>query len=98
MRPRSVTPQDRPAQPTHPSWHPRSGLQAHGTGGSRVPAKPGEIWEEAKGLISAPNTVPRTLNDRAKGLDVEDLSMAQILTLMEARSIKAAQLAAVCSE
>jgi hypothetical protein len=49
-------------------------------------------------LISAPSTVPRTLNDRAKGLDVEDLSMAQILTLMEARSIKAAQLAAVCSE
>ena len=63
-----------------------------------VPAKPGEIWEEAKGLISAPSTVPRTLNDRAQGLDVEDLSIAQVLALMEARRIETAQLAAVGSE
>ena len=49
-------------------------------------------------MISAPSTVPRTLNDRAQGLDVEDLSIAQVLALVEARRIKAAQLAAVCSE
>lgn len=42
--------------------------------------------------------MPWTLNDRAQGLDVEDLSIAQILALVEARRIKAAQLAAVCSE
>jgi hypothetical protein len=41
--------------------------------------------------------VPRALNDRAQGLDVVDLSVAQILALMEARSIEAAQLAAVRS-
>jgi hypothetical protein len=42
--------------------------------------------------------VPRALNDRAQGLDVVDLSVAQILALMEARGIEAAQLAAVSSK
>ena len=99
MRPRSVMPQDRPAQPTHPSWHPRSGLTGtHGTGGSRRWQGQGRRGGEARACSLRSRTVPRALNDRAQGLDVVDLSVAQILALMEARGIEAAQLAAVSSK
>ena len=99
MRPRSVMPQDRPAQPTHPSWHPRSGLTGtHGTGGSRRWQGQGRRGGEARACSLCSRTVPRALHDRAQGLDVVDLSVAQILALMEARGIEAAQLAAVSSK
>ena len=99
MRPRSVMPQGRPAQPTHPSWHPRSGLTGtHGTGGSRRWQGQGRRGGEARACSLCLRTVPRALNDRAQGLDVVDLSVAQILALMEARGIEAAQLAAVSSK
>ena len=99
MRPRSVMPQDRPAQPTHPSSHPRSGLTGtHGTGGSRRWQGQGRRGGEARACSLCSRTVPRALHDRAQGLDVMDLSVAQILALMEARGIEAAQLAAVSSK
>lgn len=98
MRLWSMTPQDRfdhPAQPTHPSWHLHSGLQAHDT---RLDMLVGAGDMEARGSISLPSTVPWTLNDRAQRLNVEDLAIAQVFALMETCGIKAAQLAAVCSE